>query len=175
MAPEARSAWGRALEIAKGVGDTDYQLRSLWGLWVDGLNTGGFKNALSLANQFYGIAAHSSDPLDALMGDRMIGIAQHFIGEQRDARQHIDRMLARYVTPIRASQIGRCRSSARWWKMGCRLAMRCRCATRLARALVRSRCSAETWPPPNAISICSSTTRRGMRSRLGMPGPCVSA
>src|SRR5216683_1137262 len=90
MAPEARSAWGRALEIAKGVGDTDYQLRSLWGLWVDGLNTGGFKNALSLANQFYGVAAHSSDPLDALMGDRMIGIAQHFIGEQREARQHID-------------------------------------------------------------------------------------
>ena len=107
MAPEARSAWGRALEIAKGVGDTDYQLRSLWGLWVDGLNTGGFKNALSLANQFYGVAAHSSDPLDALMGDRMIGIAQHFIGEQREARQHIDRMLARYVTPIRASHIAR--------------------------------------------------------------------
>jgi predicted ATPase/DNA-binding winged helix-turn-helix (wHTH) protein len=103
----ARVAWGRALEIAKSIGDNDYQLRSLWGLWVDGLNTGGFKNALSLANQFYGVAAHSSDPLDALMGDRMIGIAQHFIGEQLEARQHIDRMLARYVTPIRASHIAR--------------------------------------------------------------------
>jgi len=107
MAPEARSAWGRALEIARSIGDDDYQLRSLWGLWVDGLNNGGFKNALSLANQFYGVAAHSSDPLDTLMGDRMIGIAQHFIGEQREARQHVDRMLARYAVPIRASHIAR--------------------------------------------------------------------
>src|SRR5260370_1647876 len=39
------------------------------------------------------------------MGDRMIGFSLHFIGNQADARRHIERMLSRYVTPMQASHI----------------------------------------------------------------------
>ena len=33
-APETGAAWTKALEIADSLEDAEYQLRSLWGLWV---------------------------------------------------------------------------------------------------------------------------------------------
>jgi predicted ATPase/DNA-binding winged helix-turn-helix (wHTH) protein len=105
MGPAARAAWTSALAIAENLGNVDYTLRSLWGLWVDSLNNGGFQEALALARRFYSTAAASADPTDPLMGDRMIGITLHFLGEQVEARRHIDRMLDRFVTPIHASHI----------------------------------------------------------------------
>jgi len=105
MGPQARAAWTSALEIAESLDDIDYKLRSLWGLWVDRLNNGAFQEALALAKRFYDTAASSIDPIDPLMGDRMIGIALHFIGHQPEARRHIERMLMRYVTPIQASHV----------------------------------------------------------------------
>jgi hypothetical protein len=59
-----------------------------------------FQEALALARRFYSTAACSSDRTDPLLGDRMIGIALHFLGEQVEARKHIERMIDRYVTPI---------------------------------------------------------------------------
>jgi predicted ATPase len=105
MGPEARAAWTSVLDIADGLGDVDYKLRALWGLWVDRLNNGGFREALTLAMRFYEVAASSVDPIDPLMGDRLIGIAHHFIGNQAEARRHIERMINRYVTPMQASHI----------------------------------------------------------------------
>src|SRR6267154_2366983 len=99
------AAWTNALETAESLDDIDYKLRALWGLWVDCLNNGAFQEALTLARRFYSTAASSADPIDPLMGDRMIGIALHFMGEQPDARRHIERMLGRYVTPNQASHI----------------------------------------------------------------------
>jgi len=105
MGPEGRAAWTSALEIAESLDDVDYKLRALWGLWVDRLNNGTFQEALALARRFYGVGATSVDPIDPPMGDRMIGISLHFIGNQADARRHIERMLSRYVTPMQASHI----------------------------------------------------------------------
>jgi hypothetical protein len=101
MGPAARTAWTNALGLAENLHDIEYMLRSLWGLWVDSLNNGAFQEAVELARRFYRTAADSADPADLLMGDRMIGIALHFLGDQVEARQHIDRMLDRYVAPIR--------------------------------------------------------------------------
>jgi hypothetical protein len=107
MGPAARAAWTNALAIAERLGDVDYELRTLWGLWVDSLNNGGFQEALELARRFFTTAEASVDSLDALMGDRMIGIALHFLGNQVEARRHIDRMLARDITPMPASHVVR--------------------------------------------------------------------
>ena len=57
MGPVARAAWTTALEIAERIGDMDYQLRSLWGLWVDRLNNGEFHEAVALARRFYDTAS----------------------------------------------------------------------------------------------------------------------
>jgi predicted ATPase/DNA-binding winged helix-turn-helix (wHTH) protein len=107
MGPAARAAWTNALAIAESLNDVDYQLRTLWGLWVDSLNNGGFQEALALARRFFTAAEASVDPLDALMGDRMIGIALHFLGEQVEARRHVDRMLMHDIAPMPASHVVR--------------------------------------------------------------------
>ncbi|HEU5284122.1 MAG TPA: winged helix-turn-helix domain-containing protein [Burkholderiales bacterium] len=99
--PETRAALARALEIAESLQDTDYQLRALWGLCVDRLNNGMFREALAFAERFCSVAASSADPVDLPIGDRMMGLSLHYLGDQTNARRHFERMLSRYVAPVR--------------------------------------------------------------------------
>jgi predicted ATPase/DNA-binding winged helix-turn-helix (wHTH) protein len=105
MGPDARAALSRALEIARHVGDPDYELRALWGLWVDRLNGGAFAGALAVGEQFLAVADGSTDPNDVAIGHRLVGIALHFLGEQARAAAHLERMLAGYVAPSNFSHI----------------------------------------------------------------------
>ena len=105
MGPEAHEAWSRALEIAQRLGDSDYEQRALWGMWVDRLNNGAFADALSLGERFLASAGESSDPNDVAIGHRLVGIAHHFLGDQAAAATHLERMLGRYVTPPNLSHI----------------------------------------------------------------------
>src|SRR5216683_2580273 len=100
---ETEAAWAKALELAEGLGDTEYQLRALWGLWVHRMNSGEFGIALALAQQFHRLAARRTDPADLPIADRMIGVSLHYRGDQTAARHHIDRMLTRYVAPVQRS------------------------------------------------------------------------
>lgn len=104
---ETGAAWVKALTLAEALDDTDYRLRALWGLWAGHQNNGEFVAALALARQFSSIAARSTNPADQLIGDRMTGAALHFLGDQSGARQHIERMLAHYVTPEHGADIVR--------------------------------------------------------------------
>jgi predicted ATPase/DNA-binding winged helix-turn-helix (wHTH) protein len=113
MGPAAGAAWRKALELAERLDDVDYKLRALWGLWVDSLNNGRFQEAVALGQQFYDAAAGSGRPNDPLLGHRMIGTALHFIGNQTDARQHVDRMLSGYVMPVPASDVVRYQADRR--------------------------------------------------------------
>jgi predicted ATPase/DNA-binding winged helix-turn-helix (wHTH) protein len=103
---ETGAAWATALELAEGLGDTDYQLRALWGLWAGRMNNGEFRSALDLARKFYRVA-EAQDSDDRLIGDRMTGASLHFLGDQSAARKHIERMLAEYVTPVHGADIVR--------------------------------------------------------------------
>jgi predicted ATPase/DNA-binding winged helix-turn-helix (wHTH) protein len=93
-APEAGAAWTKALEIAECLGDAEYQLRSLWGLWVFHTASGRHRVALTLAQRFHTLAANRSDPGDRLVGERLIGASQHYLGDQPVARRHLERVLA---------------------------------------------------------------------------------
>jgi predicted ATPase len=101
----AGAAWTKALELAGSLNDTEYQLRALWGLWMCGLGSGEYRTGLALAQRFCSLAANHSDPLDLLVGDRMIGTTLHYLGDQTNARRHIEHMLTRYVTPVHRSHI----------------------------------------------------------------------
>jgi predicted ATPase/DNA-binding winged helix-turn-helix (wHTH) protein len=46
VARDTTSAWKTALALAENLGDTEYQLRALWGLWGTSLNRGEFREAL---------------------------------------------------------------------------------------------------------------------------------
>jgi hypothetical protein len=80
----------KALKIAESLGNAEYQLRSLRGLWSFRISGGQHCIALTLAQRFYTLAANRSDPNDRLIGERMIGTSQHYLGDQLSARRHIE-------------------------------------------------------------------------------------
>jgi predicted ATPase len=104
---EIGEAGTKAFEIAESLGDAEYQLRSLWGL--HSLCTSGGRHcvALTLAQRFYTLAARRSDPNDRLIGERMIGTSQYYLGDLLSARRHIERVLSHYVAPAQKWQIVR--------------------------------------------------------------------
>ncbi len=149
-------AWTKALELARSLDDTAYQSRALWGLWMCALTGGEYRTALALAQRFCSLAANQPDPVDLLVGDRMIGTPLHYLGDQTNARRHIERMLARYVAPVHRSHIIRFQFDQR---------LRARCtlalilwlqgfpdqAMRTAQSSVGEACAAD-----NALSMCNT-------------------
>src|SRR5215469_5679766 len=97
--PEIGAAWTKTLEIAEGLEDADYQLRSLCGLWFFHTAGGRHRLALELAQRFCTLAANGPYPSDRLVVERMIGVSQFYRGDLPTARRHIERLLANYVTP----------------------------------------------------------------------------
>jgi hypothetical protein len=99
---EINASWSTTLGLAERVGDTDYQLRGIWGLFAGSINSSNFRAALELGERFRDLA---TDAVDRLIGERLIGTALHFLGDQTSARQHIERMLAGYTTPVNSAHI----------------------------------------------------------------------
>jgi tetratricopeptide (TPR) repeat protein len=99
---EIGAAGTRALEIAESLGNAEYQLRSLWGLWVFHISGGQHCVALTLAQKFYTLATKQSDPSDRLIGEQMIGTSQHYMGDLLSARRHIERVLAHDALLLRS-------------------------------------------------------------------------
>jgi predicted ATPase len=97
---EIEAVGTKAFEIAESLGDAEYQLRSLWGLWSFCVMGGQQRVALTLAQRFYTLAAKRSDPNDRLIGQRMIGTSQYYLGDLLSARRQLERVLAYYLPPV---------------------------------------------------------------------------
>jgi predicted ATPase/DNA-binding winged helix-turn-helix (wHTH) protein len=95
--PETLAAWTSAFEIAERLEDADYRLRALWGLWIDCITSGRYREALAVAERFCICAAKTADPADGAIADRLVSVALLALGDLEGARRHIERMLARYV------------------------------------------------------------------------------
>src|SRR5262249_8456334 len=92
---EAGPALATALELADRLDDKDYRLRALWGLCIDQFNNGAFGKAFEFAGRFAQAAEDSTDPTDAMLADRLFAVSLHYLGDQKTARHHIDRVDAR--------------------------------------------------------------------------------
>jgi predicted ATPase/DNA-binding winged helix-turn-helix (wHTH) protein len=103
--PESGAAWTKALEVAESLDNGEYQLRSLWSLCSFHITGGHHHVALMLAQRFRTLAANRSDPNDRLVGDRLLGVSEHLLGDQPSARRHLEHMLAHYVPPAEKSHI----------------------------------------------------------------------
>ena len=99
FAPEAIDAFARALEIAEKTGDSENQLGMLYGLWTCRYATGEYRAALELGRRFADLADSAPEPADRSIGDRLVGIPLHHLGEHAQARERLERMLASYVAP----------------------------------------------------------------------------
>ncbi len=92
-APEARAAWTTTLRLAELLDDAAYRRHALWGLCIDQLNSGSIRTSLEFAQKFAAQVETSSNPVERMMGDRLLGVALHYLGDQKSARDHIDRAL----------------------------------------------------------------------------------
>ncbi|MGY3425195.1 hypothetical protein ACVWZW_005699 [Bradyrhizobium sp. F1.13.4] len=93
-AREARPILETTLELADRLEDKDFRLRALWGLCIDQFNNGQFGKARALADRFANAAANSPDKTDVMLGDRLMAVALHYLGDQNEARLRIDRVNA---------------------------------------------------------------------------------
>jgi hypothetical protein len=105
--PAAREASTATLRLACSLGDTEHQLRALWELWVHHTNTGELAAALAVAQRFYTLAQEHADPATLSIADRMMGMSYHYLGDQTNAWQHIERMLSADVDPNRRFPLNR--------------------------------------------------------------------
>lgn len=105
--PEVRSAWTRALQLAERLDDTEYQLRSLWGLCDYHTWTGDHNSALAVAEQIRALAIRNGDAAAVTNVDRQTGTALRYLGQNAQARHHLERMINRYVPPVVRSDIAR--------------------------------------------------------------------
>jgi len=83
---QIEAPWTRTLYLAESLGDVDYQLRSLLGLWL--LSD---RDGLSISRHFFALAP---TPADRLFGEFMIGASSHWRGDLITARHHLGRVIA---------------------------------------------------------------------------------
>jgi predicted ATPase/DNA-binding winged helix-turn-helix (wHTH) protein len=101
-APEMGAAFTKVLEVAEGIGDTEYQLRALGGLFFFHTASNRHRAALPLAQSFHDLAT-GSDLSAQLFGEHLMGVSNHFLGDQISARRH----LAQALTRLTAADHGR--------------------------------------------------------------------
>jgi len=97
-AAELGEAFTKALDIAESLGDSEYQLRALRGLCFYHTGRNRYRAALPFAQKFHDLAARGADPGDQLFGERMMGVAKYFLGDQVSARRHLEQALTHHAT-----------------------------------------------------------------------------
>ena len=95
-AAEMGAAFTKVLEIAQSIGDPDYQLRALRGLYFFHTGQGHYRSAIPFAQKFHDLAMSRTNLNDRLLGERMLGSAEHFLGEHISARRHLEQVLVQY-------------------------------------------------------------------------------
>jgi hypothetical protein len=96
---ETEAVWTKALGFAEKLNDDAYQLRAIWGLCVYQMYTGNIRTGLALAERFCAAAEKENDSVARLVGDRLAGRALHYLGNHKEARHRLDRMLSHSVAP----------------------------------------------------------------------------
>ncbi|MBN1813877.1 MAG: AAA family ATPase, partial [Anaerolineae bacterium] len=95
-APEVGRAFGRARELCRQVGETP-QLSPVLAMLHIFYSTGGeLQTGYEIADQFFGLAEQTKDPLLVALGHWHLGVESFFLGELTEAQAHLERMIAFY-------------------------------------------------------------------------------
>jgi len=105
--PEMFAALTKALDLAESQDNSEYRLRAMFGLYVYHLLLGDYRPALATAQKFRVVAATTTDPADARIGDRMVGAVLHILGDQPGARRHVEPLIGADFSTARHSHIVR--------------------------------------------------------------------
>ncbi|RDJ98049.1 winged helix-turn-helix domain-containing protein [Paraburkholderia lacunae] len=90
---ETRGIWAETLASAIALGDHAFEARALWGLWNASQSSGAVRNALAFAKRFASLAAETGDAGSIVLGYRLLGIASHYAGDQKQARLSLEQLL----------------------------------------------------------------------------------
>ena len=101
------AAFTKTLDMAKRLGDVGYQLRALSGLSFYHNASGRFCTAQPFAQEFHALALRGSDRNDMMFAERMMGVAEHYVGDQMTARHHLEQALAQDAVSDRGRDVGR--------------------------------------------------------------------
>ncbi len=94
-----RAVIAKARQLAEGIDDVEVQLRMIWAQWYMETIVGEYRAALITAQEYTALAPPTGDNAMVLAGDRFIGTALFYVGGPREARDHLQRMVDRYVAP----------------------------------------------------------------------------
>ena len=84
------SAFNRALQLAEEVGDRQARLHGLWGMWAVRRARSQYRAALATAEDYRAVAMADGDPASVVLGDRILGLTHHYLGDQESARQSLE-------------------------------------------------------------------------------------
>jgi hypothetical protein len=84
-------AFRKALEIAEDVGDLSYQMKALWGLFLERTTVGDYALGVTIARRFVAVAGRLNLPNS--VGDPLLGLALHHCGQHAEARLHVERAM----------------------------------------------------------------------------------
>jgi predicted ATPase len=86
--------FARALELADQTPGAPDRLRlqALWGLWAVQRGLGRYREALAAASRYETEARSAGDQSFIVLGDRILALTHHFLGNQGLARRHMERV-----------------------------------------------------------------------------------
>jgi predicted ATPase len=90
---ESEATWARVLELAVRIGDTEYQLRALYGLWLYKILVCEYRAALYFGQRFRSVAEPGAAAGDLATSERMVAMALHYLGDQEGARACAERSI----------------------------------------------------------------------------------
>ena len=88
-----------SFELAETLDDVDAQLRTLWSVWALHFNIGECFVAQAVARRFALVAQRAGDQASVSVADRLLANSLQYGGNQNEARQLLERVLASYVAP----------------------------------------------------------------------------
>ncbi len=95
MDPVTEATWNECYRLGVEMHKPEYQLHGLWGLAAYLLYVGRTLEGIARLEQFLGIAEAQSDWAALAEGNRMMGMAELYIGQIQAARQRVEK-IARY-------------------------------------------------------------------------------
>jgi predicted ATPase/DNA-binding winged helix-turn-helix (wHTH) protein len=98
------AAFTRALEIAEALDDPALRLRAGWGRWAHAILAGRYADCAVFADDFQAIAQAVGDPAALQTADHMQALRHHFSGDQSQALELVERVIATHTGPVVANQ-----------------------------------------------------------------------
>ncbi len=94
--PATEAPWTECLDLALEAGDSEYQLRALWGLATYETFTGRSVAAIGHLLKFDAIAERVGDNSVRPDGQRLLALARAYVGELREAHETLERLARQF-------------------------------------------------------------------------------